>query len=81
MAAEYVEIELINGGDIALARKNIIRMDEIKRVYVTARVDGSFYRLSIHQNIQEQLQLPVLEQRKMQFGYRGNCTVRYSWSG
>ncbi|HEX8462139.1 MAG TPA: hypothetical protein VF623_11940 [Segetibacter sp.] len=66
MGLVYAEIELINGEDIAFARKNIIGQDEIKQMWVTALVDSGSYMLAINENIQEQLQLPVVERRKAQ---------------
>src|ERR1700743_2339229 len=62
----YAEIELINGEDLVLARRHFIGEEEIKRMNVNMLVDtGSIY-MCINENIQEQLQLPVLKQRKGQ---------------
>ncbi len=66
MGLVYAEIEIINGDDLALVRKNIIDIDEVKRMWVTALVDTGSYMLAINENIQEQLQLPVVEKRKAQ---------------
>ncbi len=66
MKLVYAEIELINGGDLELARRHYIGEEEIKRMYVTALVDTGSYMLAINENIQEQLQLPVVETRKAQ---------------
>ena len=67
MGLIYAEIELINGEDLVLARRNFIGEDEIKSMRVNMLVDtGSIY-MCINENIQEQLQLPILEQRKGQF--------------
>ena len=49
-----------------MLRKNIIDVDEVKRMWVTALVDTGSYMLAINENIQEQLQLPVVEKRKAQ---------------
>lgn len=66
MGLIYAEIELINGEDFVLARRNFIGEEEIKYMTVNMLVDtGSIY-MCINENIQEQLQLPVLEQRKGQ---------------
>jgi len=62
----YAEIELINGDDLAFARRHIIGEEEIRRMKVTALVDTGSYMLCINENIQEQLQLPFLEKRKGQ---------------
>ena len=62
----YAETELINGEDLVLARRNYIGEEEIKSMRVNMLVDtGSMY-MCINENIQEQLQLPVIEQRKGQ---------------
>lgn len=66
MPLVYAEIELINGGDLELARRNYIGEEEIKSMRVTALVDTGSYMLCINENIQEQLQLPVVEKRKAQ---------------
>jgi len=62
----YAEIILINGEDLILAKRHIIGDDEIKKMTVSALVDTGAYMLCINENIQEQLQLPVLEKRKGQ---------------
>jgi len=36
----YVEIELINGGDLALVRRHRINMNELKRMNVKILVDN-----------------------------------------
>ncbi len=66
MGLVYADIELINGDDLALVRRNIIGEDEVKRMYVSALVDTGAYMLCINENIQEQLQLSAVEQRKAQ---------------
>jgi clan AA aspartic protease len=66
MGLIYAEIELINGEDLILARRNFIGEDEIKSIRVNMLVDTGSVYMCINENIQEQLQLPVLEQRKGQ---------------
>jgi clan AA aspartic protease len=66
MGLVYAEIELINGGDLEMARRHIIGEEEVKRMTVSALVDTGSYMLCINENIQEQLQLPVVEKRKAQ---------------
>ncbi|MEO6979200.1 MAG: clan AA aspartic protease [Mucilaginibacter sp.] len=66
MGLIYAEIELINGEDIILARRNFIGEDEIKSMRVNMLVDTGGIYMCINENIQEQLQLPVIEQRKGQ---------------
>ena len=53
MGLIYAEIELINGEDLVLARRNFIGEDEIKYMTVKMLVDtGSIY-MCINENIQE----------------------------
>ena len=66
MGLVYAEITLINGDDLALVRRGYMGEDEIKRMTVTALVDTGSLLLAINENIQEQLQLPVVEKRKAQ---------------
>ena len=66
MGLIYAEIELINGEDLVLARRNFIGEDEIKSMCVNMLVDTRSIYMCINENIQEQLQLPVIEQRKGQ---------------
>lgn len=73
----YAEIELINGEDLVLARRHMIGEEEIKRIHVNALVDTGSFMLCINKNIQEQLKLPVVEQRKTQLanGHIVECDV------
>lgn len=66
MGLIYAEIELINGDDLAMLRRNITGEDEVKRMKVSALVDTGSLNLAINENIQEQLQLPVVDTRKAQ---------------
>ena len=64
MGLIYADIELINGEDIALARRHFIGEEEIRRMNVSALVDTGALMLCISESIQEQLQFPVVEKRK-----------------
>jgi len=66
MGVIYAEMELVNGEDLILARRNFIGEDEIKSMYANMLVDTDSVYMCINENIQEQLKLPVLEQRKGQ---------------
>ena len=66
MGTIYAEIELINGGDLEMARRNIIGDEEVKRMPVNMLVDTGAYNLCINETIQEQLSLPFIEKRKAQ---------------
>ncbi len=64
MGLIHAEIEIINGGDLEVARPGFMDKDEVKRIWVTVLVDTGSYMLAINESIQEQLQLPVVEKRK-----------------
>lgn len=66
MGLVYAEIELINGDDLALVRRNMMGADEVRRMHVAALVDTGSYMLCINEEIQEQMQFPVVEKRKGQ---------------
>lgn len=64
MGLVYADIELINADDLALLRRHIIGMDEVKRMHINMLVDSGAYMMAINESIQEQLQLPFKEKRK-----------------
>lgn len=66
MGMVYADIELINGGDLVMAKRNIIGEDEVKRMHVNILVDTGAYYLCINETIQEQLDLAFIEKRKGQ---------------
>ena len=66
MCLVYADIELINADDIAFAKRNIIGEDEIKRVHISMLVDSGAYMMAINETIQQQLDLPIIEKRKVQ---------------
>ncbi|MCB9310820.1 MAG: aspartyl protease family protein [Lewinellaceae bacterium] len=66
MGLIYAEIELINGDDLGMVRRNLLDQEEVKRMYVNMLVDFGAHNLCINEVIQEQLQLPVVEKRKAQ---------------
>ena len=60
----YADIELVNAGDIEMARRHIIGEEEIKRMPIKMLVNIGAYNLCINETIQEQLDLPFVEKRK-----------------
>lgn len=66
MGLVHAEIELINSDDLGIVRRNLMDIDEVKRMYVTMLVDSGAYNLCINEVIQAQLGLPVLEKKKAQ---------------
>ncbi|MBO9199847.1 MULTISPECIES: clan AA aspartic protease [Niastella] len=66
MGLIYADVEIINGGDLEMARRNLLDIDEVKRIHVNILVDTGAIMLCINENIQAQLQLQVVEKRKAQ---------------
>ncbi len=66
MGLIYADIELINAGDIEMARRHIIGEEEIKRMPVTMLVDSGSEYTCINETIREQLDLPTIKTRKGQ---------------
>jgi clan AA aspartic protease len=66
MGLVYAEVTLINGDDMALSRRSIIGEEEIRKMNVTMLVDTGSYNLCINEEIQEQMQFPIVEKRKAQ---------------
>ena len=79
MGLVYAEIELINADDMALARKNFIGEDEIKRIRVNMLVDTGSVYMCINESVQEQLQLNIVETRKGQLA--DGSIVEYNVAG
>lgn len=66
MGIIYAEIELVNAGDLVLARRHMIEQDEVKRTKVNMLVDTGSVYMCINESVQQQLQLDVVEKRKGQ---------------
>ncbi len=66
MGQVYADIEIINMGDLELARRGYIDRDEVKRMWIRPLVDSGAFYLCINDNIQEILQLSILENKKFQ---------------
>lgn len=64
MGLIYADIELVNAGDLEMARRHIIGEEEIKKLSVKMLVDTGAYNLCINETIQQQLDLPFVEKRK-----------------
>lgn len=66
MGMVYADIELINSIDLEMERRGHLDRDEIKRMWVKMMADSGSYMLAINENIQEILQLPVMETKRLQ---------------
>lgn len=66
MGQIHAEIELISGEDLLDAKRGLLDMDEIKKISITVLADTGGLHLTINENIQEYLQLPVIDNRRFQ---------------
>ena len=62
----YADIELINEGDIEMARRSLMHIDDVRKITVSALVDTGALLMAINENIQEYLQLPIVETRPLE---------------
>jgi clan AA aspartic protease len=60
----YAEITLLNAGDLGMAKRNIIGLEEVREMTVTMVVDSGAYMMAINETIKEQLGLLFIEKRK-----------------
>ena len=63
MGLVYADILLINGEDLILAKRHHIGEEEAKQMHINILVDTGLYNLCINEEIQVQLQFPVVEKR------------------
>ena len=63
MGLVYADILLINGEDLILAKRHHIGEEEVKQMHVNILVDTGAYNLCINEEIQAQLQFPLVEKR------------------
>jgi len=52
--------------DVVLAKRNIIGQKEIKSIELNMLIDSSAYMMAINETIQSQLELSLIEKRKVQ---------------
>jgi hypothetical protein len=64
MELVYTNIEIINGGDLILANRNIIGQDEVKSVSINILVDKKLHFFYINEIIVKELGLKSEEKRK-----------------
>lgn len=66
MGMVYANIELLNGDDVALHRRNMLGDDEIRRMMVNMTVDSGAIMLTINEEIRLALGLSVIDHRPSQ---------------
>lgn len=64
MGLVFADIMLINGDDLAMAKRHIIGEDEVRKMSVHMMVDSGAYMMAIIESIQAQLELTYIEKRK-----------------
>jgi clan AA aspartic protease len=86
MGMVYANIELLNGGDVELNRRQYIEEEEIRKVEINMMVDTGAIMLTINEEIREALGLKIIDHRTSQMadGTRielpvaGSIEVRYA---
>jgi len=66
MGYVYAEIELTNEDDVVLHRHGVLPENQIKKITCKALVDSGAWDLVINEEIQKQLDLPVIERRAVE---------------
>lgn len=71
------QLELLNGDDLALVRRNKLPVEDVRKMNVTALVDCGAMMLAINENICQQLGLMKVEERLAELadGTILNCDV------
>ena len=86
MGMVYANIELLNGGDVELNRRQYIEEGEIRKIEINMMVDTGAIMLTINEEIREALGLKIIDHRTSQMadGARielpvaGSIEVRYA---
>ena len=79
MGLVYAEIEIVNSNDVEMARRNLLDLDEIKRMRLNVLVDSGAWKLCINENIQSIMNLPFV--RKERFRLADGQPVEYDLVG
>ena len=66
MGLTYANIELLNGGDVEMQRRNYLAKDEIRQIEVNMLVDSGALMLVINEEIRQALGLSIIDHRPSQ---------------
>ena len=66
MGMVHANIELLNGDDVSLHRRNMIGEEEIRRLEISMMVDSGAIMLTINEEIRLALDLPIIDYRPSQ---------------
>ncbi len=61
MGLTYATLEVINSGDVAVARRNLMPAGDIRRAQVRMLVDSGAYMLCLNEHLQAQLGLDTVD--------------------
>lgn len=75
MGLTFADIKLTNSEDLALLHKGYIQKQEVRSVWVKALVDTGASMLTIPKSIQEQLNLPKVDEQRVELGNGSVITV------
>ena len=59
------EVEIINGGELALLRRGYISEGEVRRVKTAASFDGGNFRIAVGEDLRELLGLEIVDRRRL----------------
>ncbi|NML20134.1 hypothetical protein HHL16_04585 [Pseudoflavitalea sp. G-6-1-2] len=65
MGLVYANIELVNAWQQEAAKKHLIDKDEVRRMHTTVLVDSGATEMAINEVIQEIMQFPVADKRRI----------------
>ncbi len=63
MGLIHTQLELLNGGDLELSRRGLLKSDQVRTMTVTALVDSGADMLAINESVRDQLGLFKVEER------------------
>ena len=66
MGLVYADIELINEGDVNLARRQLIGTEEVRRMRLSMLADSGAWMMAINESIQSQMEFSLYDRRKVQ---------------
>lgn len=77
MGMVFANVELLNGGDVELNRRNYISEDEVRQLNLSIMVDSGAIMLTINEEIRQALGLSIIDHRVSQLadGRRINLPV------
>ncbi len=61
MGLTYATLEVINSGDVAVARRNLMPEADIRRAHVRMLVDSGAYMLCLNEHLAAQLGLDIID--------------------